>query len=153
MQNVPMPSVSNGPKTSVQNLVQSIRSNDLPRLTAVLQQIAVLRGQVNTFQIDLILDANIVIRELLWLARKRINPTARTELMEVMDCEVVRAHAPFFLVREINVNLPLVAEEFGIEEKILRDLWKQYRSRIHLVAVGGPAKDTPLRLKGHWAGR
>lgn len=124
----------------VQNLVQSIRSDDLPKFAMVLQQISVFKDRVSVFQVDLILDANVVIRDLLWLARKRTNPTARTELMEVMDCEVVRAHAPFFLVREINLHLPQLAEEHAIELKTLRRLWQQYRKRIRFVALGGPAK-------------
>ena len=127
-------------RTPVQNLVQTIRSDDLPKLAAVLGQIAVFKDHVNVFQVDLILDANIVIRDLLWLARKRTNPAARTELMELMDCEVVRAHAPFFLVRELNVNLPLLAKDNDLDVKLLRALWKQYRKRIRLVPVGGPAK-------------
>lgn len=128
------------PSTPVQNLVQSIRSDDLPRFALVLQQISIFKNRLSVFQVDLILDANVVIRDLLWLARKRTNPTARTELMEVMDCDVVRAHAPYFLIREINLHLPQLAEEHTIDLKTLRTLWEQYRKRIRFVAVGGPAK-------------
>lgn len=125
----------------IQELVQKVRSDDLPKIAAMLQRLPVPGAGAEMYQVDVILDANIVIRELLWLARKRTNPTARTDLMEVMDCNVVRAHAPFFLVREINVNLPEVAAEHGIALKSLRVLWKDYRKRIRLVAVGGPAKN------------
>lgn len=125
----------------VQNQNPVIRSDELPKLTALLRQISVLNFEVNLFQVDLILDANVVVRDLLWLARKRRNPMARTSVMELMDCEVVRAYAPHFLVREINANIPFLAEEHGIREQTLRNLWNQYRRRIKLVAVGGPAKD------------
>lgn len=107
----------------------------------VLRQISVFKDRIDVFQVDVILDANVVIRDLLWLARKRTNPTARTELMEVMDCEVVRAHAPYFLIREINLHLPQLAEEHAIDLKALRTLWQHYRKRIRFVAVGGPAKE------------
>jgi len=147
---------SERPDIHVLNETQAIRSDELPKLAALLRQISVLNYEVNLFQVDLILDANVVVRDLLWLARKRRNPTARTAVMELMDCEVVRAYAPHFLVREINVNIPVLAEEHGIREQALRNLWNQYRKRIKLVAVGGPAKepgaidpkDTPyLRLQ------
>lgn len=125
----------------IKDLVQKVRSDDLPKFAAMLRRFRLPGASADMYRVDVILDANIVIRELLWLARKRTNPTARTELMEVLDCDVVRAHAPFFLVREINENLPEVAEEHRIAVKVLRDLWKDYRNRIRLVAVGGPAKN------------
>lgn len=130
--------------TLAKNLVQLTRSDDLPKVTAYLRQITIFKDRVNVFQVDLILDANIVIRDLLWLARKRTKPEARTELMELMDCEVVRAYAPHFLIREINVNIPVLAEEHGVAVKLLRDLWGLYRKRITFVAVGGPAKGAGL---------
>ena len=86
---------NNGAATSVHNLVHSIHSNELPKFVAILRQITVFTDHVNFFQVDVILDANSVIRDLLWLVRKRTNPTARTELM---DYEVVRAHAPWFTI-------------------------------------------------------
>lgn len=127
--------------TPIKELVQKVRSDDLPKFAAVLRRFPMPGSTAEMYKVDVILDANIVIRELLWLARKRTNPAARTDLMEVMDCDVVRAHAPFFLVREINVNLPEVAQEHGIALKLLQSLWKEYRKRIRLVAVGGPAKN------------
>lgn len=125
----------------IKDLVQKVRSDDLPKFAAVLRRFPLPGASAEMYQVDVILDANIVIRELLWLARKRTNPTARTELMEVLDCHVVRAHAPFFLVREINANLPEVAAEHRVSVRRLRDLWKEYRKRIKLVPVGGPAKN------------
>lgn len=124
--------------------LQSIRSDELPRLVALLRQIPAIGIEVGLFRADLILDANVVIRDLLWLARKRKNPAARTTLMELMDCEVVRAYAPCFLAREINANIPVLAAQHGIHTRVLRDFWRDYRKRIHFVAVGGPAKSMHL---------
>lgn len=124
----------------MQDFVQSIRSDDLPKFAAVLRRTSVFKDRVEVFQVGLILDANVVIGDLLWLARKRTDPAARTKLMELMDCELVRAHAPVFLVQEINLHLPLLAAEHAIDLKALRALWHQYRKRIRFVAVGGPAK-------------
>lgn len=132
-------------RPAVEQFVHSIRSDDLPHFAGFLQRIAVFRNQVAVYRLDLILDANVVIRDLLWLARKRTNPVARTELMELMDCEVVRAHAPYYLSREIRANLPEVAEEHGVPLGTLQGLWKEYRKRIRLVPVGGPAKGKGLR--------
>jgi predicted nucleic acid-binding protein len=135
-----VPATATASPAAVPNFVHSIRSDDLPKFTAVLRQIAVFRDHIDVFQVDVILDANVVISDLLWLARKRIDPSARTKLMELMDCEVVRAHAPSFLIREINLNLPLLAAEHAIDLKVLLALWQQYRTRIRFVPVGGPAK-------------
>ncbi len=136
-----MPATTNSDRsTPVKNLVQSIRSDDLPKIAAMLRQVSIFKDRVEVFQVDVILDANVVIHDLLWLARKRKNPTARTELMELMECSVVRAHAPHYLIREMRVNLPELAEQHRLDLGKLQSLWKEYRKTITFVAVGGPDK-------------
>jgi hypothetical protein len=78
-------SPSTNAKTAAESFVQTVRSDDLPKFAAVLRQITIFKDRVDLIQVDVILDANVVIRDLLWLARKRTNPAARTELMELMD--------------------------------------------------------------------
>lgn len=128
-----------------QHFVPPIRSEDLPHIAAFLQRIEVMKEQFTAFRIDVILDANVVIRDLRWMATKRTNPKAKTELMELIDCQVVRAHAPYFLVRELKENLPDVAKYEGVPLRTLQAMWKDYRKKIHLVPVGGPPKDPKLR--------
>ena len=62
-----MPTATSEPPPLMQH-VQAIRSDMLPHLSAFLQRIEVLKEQSTAFQIDLIVDANVVIGDLLWLA-------------------------------------------------------------------------------------
>lgn len=137
------PGGDNGSESPINDYVRKIRSEELPRLAETLKKMVPYLDH-EMFQVNLILDANIVMRELLWLARKRINAAAKTDLMEVLDCTVVRAFAPSFLIREIKTNIPEVAAEFGISAANLELLWRSYRKRISFVAVGGPAR------RGKW---
>lgn len=131
-------------REQMREFVQKIRSDHLPQLAQTLQRMMPYYPQIGMFEVDLILDANVVISELLWLARKREKPEARTGLMEVMDCKVVRAYAPHFLKREIATNLPEVAAKQNVDVAVLESLWDVYRTKITFVAVGGPPR------KGKW---
>lgn len=141
---------------SLPSFVEAIRSDELPKFTAVLRQIGAVKEWGNRFQVDVILDANVVVRGMIWLAKKRRTPTARPEMLELIECETVRAHAPTYLIREIEVKIPQIAAEHTIPETTLREHWERYRLRITFVDVGGPRgrrttrdrKDTPyLRLQ------
>lgn len=132
-------------QTHMREFIQTIRSDHLPEFAQTLQRMMPYLPQIGMFEVDLILDANVVISELLWLACKREKPDARTGLMEVMDCKVVRAYAPHFLKREIAENLPEVAAKQGIDLAVLQSLWGAYRSKIIFVAVGGPPRSGKWR--------
>lgn len=130
---------------SITELVRSIPSDQLPHFAATLQRMVPHLEDVAMFRVDLILDANVVMSELLWMARKRQKPDARSGLVEVMDCKVVRAYAPHFMKREMKENIPEVAAKHGIDEGKLNELWAVYQKRIVFVAVGGPPKDGDWR--------
>jgi len=53
---------------------------------SVLRQIELFRDYVALFQVDVFLDANVVLRELMWLSRKRKNPRGRPEVLELLEC-------------------------------------------------------------------
>ena len=136
--------------------VEAIRSDELPQFAAALRRIEAVKEWSNRFQVDVILDANVVMRGMIWLAKKRKSATARPEVLELIECETVRAHAPTFLIREIETKIPRIAAEHTIPEASLREHWERYRTRIIFVDVGGPRgrsttrdrKDTPyLRLQ------
>lgn len=125
-------------------------------MAGVLRQIELFREYAVLFQVDIILDANVVIRELMWLSRKRKNPRGRPEVLELLDCETVRGHAPTFLIEEIEAKIPKLSQQHRIPEETMRLHWAHYRERITFVDAGRPSrgrkvsdrKDTPyVRLQ------
>lgn len=119
-------------------LCTKFKSDDLPKLTKLLKQVEAFKEDINLFQIRLILDANVVINSLRWLCKKRKNPTARTEIIELLDCQVVEGYAPTYLITEVEKNIPIVCAEQKIDEQAMRSRWEEIRSRITFIEVGGP---------------
>ena len=111
----------------------------------MLRQIELFRDYVALFQVDVFLDANVVLRELMWLSRKRKNPRGRPEVLELLECQTVRGHAPTFLVQEIESKIPKLAQQHRIPEETLRGHWERYRLRITFVDVGGPSRGRKVR--------
>ncbi|MFZ3003416.1 MAG: hypothetical protein WA071_24080 [Undibacterium umbellatum] len=111
------------------------------------------------FQLSLIIDANIMIGDILWLVCKRKNPEARSTLMEVLSAKTVLAIAPTFLKEEMQVNLPKIAREKNISIDQMQAHWEEYQAHITFIDAGGPddsfedPKDAPYmklqRQSGH----
>jgi predicted nucleic acid-binding protein len=89
----------------------------------------------NLFQMDIILDTNVIISDILWLATKRKNPDARPSLLETIVCGTLKAYAPDFLLEELNKHLPRLAAERGIPLETLNEYWEKYKLHIKLMAV------------------
>ncbi len=49
----------------IKEFLQRVRSDDLPKFAAMLRRFSLPGASVDIYQVDVILDANIVIRELL----------------------------------------------------------------------------------------
>lgn len=72
------------------------------------------------FQATVIIDASVVIQDLVWLCGKRQNPAARTALQEVIAGGTVRPTAPRHLDDEIRAKLPDVSHRESIAIALLR---------------------------------
>lgn len=89
----------------------------------------------NLFQMPIILDTNVIISDLLWLAKKRKNPDVMPKLLNILVCGTLKAYAPAFLLEELDKNLPRLSEEHGIPLEIFNKHWDEYRPYIELVEV------------------
>lgn len=106
------------------------------------------------FQIVLIVDANIIIRDILWLTTKRKNLAARSEFFELLTAQTVIGIAPTFLLEEMKVNLPELSQKRGIPLLLLEEHWASYMHLLTFFDAGGPdpeyedPKDAPyLKLQ------
>ena len=92
-----------------------IPSGNLKSIRSIFEhmpQLEKLTGGAVQFRV--IVDANIIIRELLWLVGKRKNPNATTQLQEVVAADTIILHAPVYLEAEVMKYLPVLAEEKGL---------------------------------------
>lgn len=86
-------------------------------------------------QIRLVLDTNIVIGELLFVASKRRNASARTALREAMDSGVILTIAPTKMHEEVDRHIPRLARERSLPEAKLREAWQDLQTRIEFHEV------------------
>ncbi|MFM0328962.1 PIN domain-containing protein [Paraburkholderia strydomiana] len=117
-----------------------IQSDTIRKFRKFYADGAPLAFLTSLFQVNLILDANVVIKELIWATTKRKNPHGRSELLEVLEVETVIAWAPTFLEAEVEKYIPLVVEKGASQEEVTAH-WQRLRALITLVDVGGAAED------------
>jgi predicted nucleic acid-binding protein len=113
-------------------------------------------------QVRLVLDANIVQRELRWRLHFRRENQARSALHEAIDSGTVLAYAPTALDSEIREHVGDLAAYAGVSEDRVRAEWMEFKAIIHLyepeiVALPGqyidlddaPYKQACIELGAH----
>lgn len=127
----------------------SIRSDALADLRPFFSEGGLMAALGNIFELNLIIDANIVLEDLRWMLHKRVNPEARTGLLEVLAAGTLRAFAPTYLLIEMDKKLRTFCEQEGIPYDQAEEIWTQYRGSIQFIEAGGPVaghqdpKDVP----------
>jgi predicted nucleic acid-binding protein len=89
----------------------------------------------DTIEFRLVVDTNIVLADIRWLAKNRKDGSMRTGLMEIIDAGTAMVYAPRKLVTEVNEHLPGIALEAGISLNLLRKEWLAYKSRLKIRVV------------------
>ncbi len=75
--------------------------------------------------VSLVVDANVVYRAVLWMAKTRKNPDAEPEFIELAKTGLVTYHAPKFLIQEIRKYLPEIAQKADKPITEIEELWNQ----------------------------
>lgn len=120
-----------------------MRSDQLGDLARLLTRFGPLPEKPAVLCATVILDANVVIADLIWLCRRRRTAEARTNLLELLECSTVKAYAPTYLSVEIEEHLPQLEAELGISAEDARKHWKRFEARITFIEVGGPDPTYP----------
>lgn len=87
----------------------------------------------NARQFKLVIDTNASLQDLIWLAKHRINPQARTDLLECIDSGTVQAYAPKRLVGEVEEHLPLISKEKSVPLDTMWDIWQIYKQKLLIL--------------------
>lgn len=82
-------------------------------------------------QLRVVIDANVVIEQLIWRLTKRRDPSARTGLHEAIDSGVVIAFAPQFLKQEILEHISEIAEDANVPLTVALREWEQLQLQVH----------------------
>lgn len=84
-------------------------------------------------RIRLVIDASFLLSDLIWLVKKRKEPSARTAFKEVLASGTILAIAPVTLRQEVCEKIPLIAVREKISEAQLREEWDSYQPFLHYV--------------------
>ena len=86
-------------------------------------------------QMRFVLDTNIVVSDLLELAKPHKVANYRTALQELMASATVIAYAPNYLKKEMDQRWPGIAADKGISSEAATQLWEDYQSGLRFCEV------------------
>lgn len=110
------------------------RSDELPSLRSVLKLFGENAHLVGTIKVwRFVVDANVVLRDLHFLACKARVEDARTDLQECVAAGTVALFAPQFLDVEVEEKIQARSKRWGVEPEAVLGLWSAYRSMIRFV--------------------
>ncbi len=85
-------------------------------------------------QLRLVVDSNIVLESIRWMARRR-DATARPALQEVVSAGTLVAYAPEFLEQEVNRKLVELAPKWKLPAQNLQACWSELRQYLSFVPI------------------
>lgn len=108
-----------------------VKSDRLRELQTFIRTIKGFEKTVGTaVQFRIVVDTNVVLGDLRWLAFKRKNDEAKTALIEVIEAGTIDVYAPPSLFDEVDEHITRIANEDGKSETALRDQWREYQSKL-----------------------
>ncbi|RIJ85158.1 hypothetical protein RSP822_17115 [Ralstonia solanacearum] len=101
-----------------------------------------LLSQFTSFvKLRVIVDANVILKDLRWLAKNRHSEGARPSLLELLEARAVTAYAPTFLSTEVLTHIGPIAAKQGLDEAVMQMYWCRYEALLVFVDVGEPPAD------------
>ena len=95
-------------------------------------------------QFIVVVDANIILGDLIWLVSKRKNPEATTELAECIKAGTIVAYVARPVLAEVEKHISTIAAAQKLSEDALRQEWKIYRK---IIKVRTPRRHLVDRYK------
>ena len=125
--------LENEGRDTVETVTAAIRSDHLRPIRDFMERAPQLHALGIPVQLRVVLDANAVFQDLIWLTKSRRNPAARTRLQELIDNGTVLAFAPNFLDDEVREHAERLApgSEVGLDTYL--SAWEAYKNRIIFV--------------------
>ena len=120
----------------------SIRSETLNFLR-MLEYAKQFVGPIAQFVV--VVDANVVLCDLIWLVGKRRHPTASTSVMECIKAGTFVAYISRSALDEVMEHIPRIASEKDLPQGTMQAEWKRYRK---LLKVRTPKKSLVDKYAG-----
>lgn len=110
-----------------------VTSDTLPALRRALSQNPGVMASLDAPRLRVVVDANVILRELHWIIKKRRDVTARSHFREIVDAGVLVPYAPPDLEREVVSHLESFSARRKIRIEVLHEGWRELRGLIKWV--------------------
>lgn len=98
-----------------------------------------LRGLEHNFegimQFRVVVDTNVVLGDIRWLALKRKNNEARTSLLEIIQAGTAEVYVPQSLFSEVDKHIPRISKEEGVDQALLYAVWADYQENLKMIKL------------------
>ena len=84
-------------------------------------------------QFRIVVDTNVVLGDIRWLAYKRKNATARTALIETIDAGTLDVYVPPSLHDEVEEHILRISIEEGLDHSRLTAVWGEYQKKLKIL--------------------
>lgn len=85
-------------------------------------------------QYRVVVDTNVVLGDIRWLALKRKNTAARTSLLEVIQAGTLEVYVPPSLFDEVDEHIHRISEVERIDKSRLFAAWADYQKNLKVLA-------------------
>ena len=119
------------------SLARIIPSDMLQPIREIAASIPWMREVGLPVQFRVVVDANVVFDELIWLVGRRRNPKARTALQELAAAGTLLLIAPIWLDDEVREHADESATRAGVSVAKYLLAWEAYREFIRFVRPRG----------------
>ncbi len=122
-----------------------VRSGKLKNLAVAMEAWSDLKGSIpGVARFRLVVDTNVVLGDLLWLACGRTDSSATTQLMETALAGTIDLFAPPSFFEEVEEKIPLLAAQRGFDSALMYMEWERYK---RIIQVAEPDNEKVIALK------
>jgi len=112
------------------------RSDELLGLRETINKLSHVRDLVgNAIQLRVVIDTNVVLKDLIFLSKNAKKADVRTSLIEVIEAGTIQPYAPTWLCTEVELHIPAIAKKKNIDLESIRAHWVQYKKKIKFIEI------------------
>lgn len=137
-----MTTVTDAPATSW--VAEFEHSEGLDALMAALSTMHQLNASIGTFlQVHAIVDTNIIYGDILALVRTTSENRKRPAVLELLAKRTIVGYFPQEKLVEVQEKCSELSERYGVEPRLVADLWAKYRMHLNIVPTQDLERERP----------
>lgn len=123
--------------TEPERPIESALNNaDLATLREFIATTQVLSHAIgNVIQVRVVLDTNMILRDVIYLSERRHKAGIRTSIQELIISQTLIPYAPSVAKYEVEKSLPEIARKRRMSAEVLQGVWAEYAKSLNFCEV------------------